>query len=55
MYYFPQGFIYPVLTHWAWSSDGWLNQGFTYDTGDNSTGTVTIQYQVYIIITHQRF
>lgn len=46
------GFIYPVLTHWAWSSEGWMNQGFMYDTGDNSTGTITIQYQVLIHHAH---
>lgn len=48
MYMLSAGFVYPVLTHWAWSSEGWMNQGFTHDTGDNSTGTITIQYQVMI-------
>lgn len=47
------GFIYPVLTHWAWSSEGWMNQGFTHGTGDNSTGTITIQYQVLIHVNQE--
>ena len=24
------GFIYPVVTHWAWADEGWLLQGGTY-------------------------
>lgn len=38
------GFIYPVVTHWAWSSDGWLGAGQTYNIGVNGS-EVTVAYQ----------
>ena len=28
--YIFSGFIYPVVTHWAWADEGWLLKGGTY-------------------------
>ena len=36
------GFVYPVVTHWAWDGNGWLYKGVDY-TKDNVTLSVTFQ------------
>ncbi|KAJ8306768.1 hypothetical protein KUTeg_015680, partial [Tegillarca granosa] len=35
------GFIYPVVSHWAWDPQGWLAKGFEYQDGNT---TLTIKY-----------
>ena len=34
-----EGFLYPIVAHWAWDGNGWLYKGVTYDDG----GAITYQ------------
>ena len=41
------GFLYPVVTHWAWDANGWLFVGVDY-IKDNVTMNITYQVSCYI-------
>ena len=34
-----EGFLYPIVAHWAWDGNGWLYKGVTYEDG----GAITYQ------------
>ena len=37
-----EGFLYPVVTHWAWDGNGWLFKGVTYDDDKSITYQVSL-------------
>ena len=41
------GFLYPVVTHWAWGG-GWLQQGLDYQH-NGTTHTVSFTVSLHII------
>ncbi|XP_029185177.2 putative ammonium transporter 1 isoform X1 [Acropora millepora] len=34
---FLSGFVYPIVTHWAWDTNGWLLSGINYSPGEAVT------------------
>ena len=43
------GVVYPIVSHWVWTEDGWLSAGVTY-TENGEDVTVHCQVSAFFFI-----